>query len=209
MIKSAFVAGLLSAFATLAYAASSAPLPISGEPLIPADDRAPLPALDSTVLSWRVDICQDNSPATSCEAAEGSVEQPGRHRLLRFDTVLNSASAGPASTKSNENPYPGLFVWSLLHRHYHLEDFTSYQLLQAGNPVAQGITASWGDAYNKKISGQWIDITGIPAGDYELLVEIDADPEQKFGEPEGRYANNKALLRVSIPAEGASEKNCR
>jgi hypothetical protein len=30
----------------------------------------------------------------------------------------------------------------------------------------QGITSGWADLYSKNLSGQWIDITGVPDGDY-------------------------------------------
>ena len=36
----------------------------------------------------------------------------------------------------------------------------------------QGITSGWGDWYYKQLGGQWIDITGVPEGDYIVRVTI-------------------------------------
>jgi hypothetical protein len=38
----------------------------------------------------------------------------------------------------------------------------------------QGIALGYGDWYYKQLSGQWIDITGVPAGDYVVRVTINA-----------------------------------
>lgn len=51
----------------------------------------------------------------------------------------------------------------------------------------QGITSGWGDWYYKQLTGQWIDITGIPEGDYIARVTINA--AGAFDEGENRYPN--------------------
>ena len=40
--------------------------------------------------------------------------------------------------------------------------------------VPMGISVQWGDVYRSTIAFQWIDVTGLPDGDY--LIEIIADP---------------------------------
>lgn len=39
----------------------------------------------------------------------------------------------------------------------------------------QGLTPGWADIYDKSLTDQWIDITGIPDGDYFLESEVDPD----------------------------------
>src|SRR5205807_8286638 len=51
----------------------------------------------------------------------------------------------------------------------------------------QGITTGWADWYFKQLSGQWIDITGVPEGDYIVHVEINA--AHTFPEGANRYTN--------------------
>ena len=51
----------------------------------------------------------------------------------------------------------------------------------------QGITTGWADWYFKQLSGQWIDITGVPQGDYIVHVEINA--AHTFDEGANRYSN--------------------
>ena len=116
------------------------------------------------------------------------------------------------------NPYAGAFYFDACHGHYHLRDFSEYRLLyQDGNPAQvgrkqgfcfedsfkytdhrsngyhcgyQGITSGWGDWYYKQLPGQWIDVTGVPEGDYVLEVEINLqDPAYRFDEGENRFAN--------------------
>jgi hypothetical protein len=126
------------------------------------------------------------------------------------------------------NPYSGAFYFDACHGHYHMAGFSEYRLRYksdgnistigrkqgfcfedsfkySGNKSAgfdcgyQGITSGWGDWYYKQLPGQWIDVTGVPEGDYELEVEINlqADP-YKFDQGENRYPD---VVRVpaSVP----------
>ena len=101
------------------------------------------------------------------------------------------------------NQYHSVFIFSPCHMHYHIIGFADYKLLRqdgstaaAGHKQAfclediykyandnkssgyacasQGITSGWADSYYNQLSGQWIDITGVPAGDYIVHVEINA-----------------------------------
>lgn len=114
------------------------------------------------------------------------------------------------------NVYANLFVYAPCHRHYHISDFLAYELLRAddrslvvagrklgfcfrdnlnyggGNShgylcTNQGITSGWSDLYGKKLDGQWIDITGVPEGDY--IVRISINVSGSFDEGENRYPN--------------------
>jgi hypothetical protein len=114
------------------------------------------------------------------------------------------------------NPYHSIFIYSPCHGHYHILDFSDYKLLRKDGSIAalghkqafcledifkytndnkssgydcasQGITRGWADWYYKQLSGQWIDITGVPAGDYIVHVEINA--AHTFSEGANRYPN--------------------
>ena len=60
----------------------------------------------------------------------------------------------------------------------------------------QGITSGWGDWYFKQLVGQWIDITGVPEGDYIVRVEINSGAI--FDEGENRYPN-VVQTRIHVP----------
>jgi hypothetical protein len=65
----------------------------------------------------------------------------------------------------------------------------------------QGIQAGWSDKYLPFLDGQWVDITGVPAGTYTL--ELTVDPENLIFETD--ETNNVLRVQVSIspPAPGA------
>jgi hypothetical protein len=117
----------------------------------------------------------------------------------------------------------GDFEFSPCHGHFHLRSFADYELRRAGERVAfghkqafcvrdslpyapvpgrgyacdfQGISAGWGDAYPARLDGQWVDVTDVPAGDYDLVVTVN---------PDGRIAEtgsapNVARVPVHLPA---------
>jgi hypothetical protein len=41
--------------------------------------------------------------------------------------------------------------------------------------TTQGITPGWADIYNKELTDQWVDVTGVPDGTYWLEAEVDPD----------------------------------
>lgn len=61
----------------------------------------------------------------------------------------------------------------------------------------QGIQAGWGDIYDKNLDCQFIDITGVPAGDY--LLQIAVNPDNVLAEAD--YNNNRTLVDISIPPD--------
>lgn len=60
----------------------------------------------------------------------------------------------------------------------------------------QGIQRGWYDEYGSYLQCQWIDITGVPPGDYMLQVEV--NPERLIAETS--YENNVVNVPVTIPA---------
>lgn len=59
----------------------------------------------------------------------------------------------------------------------------------------QGIQAGWSDLYGNTLDCQWLDITDIPAGNYQLKVSL--NPSQSFQEVS--FQNNTAIVPVTIP----------
>ena len=58
----------------------------------------------------------------------------------------------------------------------------------------QGISVGYSDVYNAELENQWIDITGVPDGDYWL--EITIDPKDRLLETNND--NNTATIQVSV-----------
>ncbi|MSP63290.1 MAG: hypothetical protein EXR72_23695 [Myxococcales bacterium] len=122
------------------------------------------------------------------------------------------------------NLYHDWFEFSPCHGHYHLHGFADYLLLGLDGAVAaaghkqgfcmedslrygggkshgyncdyQGITSGWGDWYYKQLPGQWIDITGLPEGDYLVRMVINAS--NTFAEGQNRYPNF-VETRIHVP----------
>lgn len=170
-----------------------------------------------------------------CALAEGVVGGSGYRRLLRFDTVVMNRGAGDlvvGDRTDPNNPYADWFVYHPCHGHYHIKDFSIYELYQLnGTTLAaqgtkqgfcfedsfkyedggkshgydcsyQGITSGWGDWYYKQLVGQWIDITGVPEGDYIVRVTLNIGDKKGpiFDEGANRYANvTEALIHVPDP----------
>ncbi|MBL4819222.1 MAG: hypothetical protein JKY15_08385 [Deltaproteobacteria bacterium] len=64
--------------------------------------------------------------------------------------------------------------------------------------LTQGITRKWADIYSSDTDCQWIDITGIPPGNYTLMVTV--NPKGIYYQ-DANLTNNLSILRVEIPAE--------
>jgi hypothetical protein len=58
----------------------------------------------------------------------------------------------------------------------------------------QGLVPGWEDIYGASLECQWLDITGVPPGDYQLRVTV--NPNQLFTESD--YGNNAAVVPVSV-----------
>lgn len=66
----------------------------------------------------------------------------------------------------------------------------------------QGITAGWSDVYGRGLDCQWIDITGLAAGDYQFRVNVN---DTHLITTESNYENNTAVLKVRITPSGTRE----
>jgi hypothetical protein len=156
-----------------------------------------------------------------CEVQENLIAA-GEHRLLRFSTETRNLGGGDLKIGSPEgNPN---FEFFACHYHYHFRGFASYTLKTKDGTIAgtgrkvsfcledvarwdpqasprsryscedQGIQVGWSDIYNSGLPGQWIDITGVPAGDYDLEVTVNPDGLLE----EADDTNNTAVVPVTI-----------
>lgn len=129
-----------------------------------------------------------------CAVQEGCTVA-GTRKLLRFDFLCwNAGNADLRMGSPAQNPQ--WYVFSPCHGHYHLKDFNGYKIIDCkgrerkGNKQAfcledserisggrttrqfndcnsnQGVSAGWADLYGRGLDCQWIDITGLPDGDY-------------------------------------------
>lgn len=153
-----------------------------------------------------------------CAIQEGAVGATGYRRILRFDTVVMNSGDGDLVVGDRSDPnnqYAEFFEFAPCHGHFHIKDFSVYELLSLDRTVVvaahkqgfcmedslkydggkskgfncafQGITSGWGDWYFKQLTGQWIDITGIPEGDY--IVRVRLNLVNTFDEGSNRYTN--------------------
>jgi len=149
----------------------------------------------------------------------------GTHRLLTFTTETRNIGGGdlflgnPATNS--------LFHYASCHGHYHFEEFADYTLLDSGgnvvaaghkvgfcledvrawsptaNPTSryncnnQGIQAGWADVYGAGLPCQYIDVTGLDAGNYSLRMVV--NPAGLIAETTTN--NNVTTVPVVIPVD--------
>jgi hypothetical protein len=167
-------------------------------------------------------ITTETFAATNCAVVEQSIPE-GTHRLLRFSTETRNIGTGDLFLGSPANNTS--FTWGSCHGHYHFNSFAVYRLrdgtgrvVRTGSKLGfclmdsirpdtnanpnpryncsnQGIQAGWADIYSSFLTGQWIVITGLPAGQYVLEVEV--DPMNYIDEE--NETNNVTRVNVTIP----------
>jgi hypothetical protein len=60
--------------------------------------------------------------------------------------------------------------------------------------LREGISVGWGDFYEATLEGQFVDLTGVPAGEYYLVQRANADHKLL----ESDYSNNESTLRLEL-----------
>jgi len=196
----------------------------------------PLPDLtvDAVYLADHQVFAQRFFEDASCEIVEGCIDAPGDRRLLRFG--LRTPNIGAGNLHFGDPTANPLFVWSDCHFHNHFNGYARYRLLDgAGQEVAsghkqafclldfepidpadprdglydcqyQGIQAGWADIYEARLPCQWIDITGVPPGDYTIEASVNFEGlivESDLG-------NNTVTVPVTIedPAANTCPNGC-
>lgn len=69
--------------------------------------------------------------------------------------------------------------------------------------VMQGMSIGWGDTYNAGLAGQSFDVTDLPNGDYEILIDI--DPKSQL--VESTRADNSSCLRIRLSVSAGTVKS--
>lgn len=64
--------------------------------------------------------------------------------------------------------------------------------------VSEGISVGYGDDYDPQLEGQYVDITGLPAGRYELVHVVNGDRRLL----ESDYSNNAASILLDLSWRG-------
>jgi hypothetical protein len=174
--------------------------------------------VDPQRFASQMEIVDRFFTAAGCAIQEGAVGGTGYRRILRFDTVLMNSGDGDlilGDRSDPNNPFAEWFEFAPCHGHFHIRDFSVYELLNTDRTLViaahkqgfcmedsikydggksngyncefQGITSGWGDWYFKQLTGQWIDITGVPEGDY--IVRVTINMSGTFNEGSNRYPN--------------------
>ncbi len=182
-------------------------------------------ALDLGRLSSSVVFEVKNIGPDSCELYEGCVNEPGRRRLLRFDTTTPNLGQGDLFM-GDPNLSAEAFEYSPCHEHFHLNSYAAYELVdEQGAVVApghkqafclmdfepyaagvtfrdaqydcgyQGIGVGFADTYDSYLDCQFVDITDVAPGVYFLKVELNYEGLLA----ESDYTNNTGTVRVVVP----------
>jgi len=166
------------------------------------------------------------------EGAVGSAGK--RRLLRFDTIVMNSGNGDLVTGDLGDpnNPHAGQLELERCQGFNRIRDFSNYELLNKERTVvvaghkqglclgnsfkfegdktgdfncsSQGITSGWAGWYYKKQIGQWIDITGVPEGDYIVRVTVNA--AGTFDEGENRYTNSLETS-IHIPDPHKKVKN--
>lgn len=188
------------------------------------DAYVPLPDLTllASRMAPSLFISRETFATGDCALGE-CVNATGERTLLRFETTaMNAGTAnlvmGPPRPNEPEWEYDSC------HMHYHYLDFADYALVDTNGTVVavghkqsfclrddleatpgapavgfdcnnQGLSVGWADVYSNLLDCQFIDITGIAPGAYQLRIEV--NPTRRIAEL--NYDNNVALFPITVP----------
>jgi hypothetical protein len=199
-------------------------LPCPGSPVVLPVAAEPDLVVDAVRLSQTWFLRWEYFPPDSCALVEGCIGAAGYRKLIRFttqtanigstDLVLGSPEGNPLFEWSECH---GHYHFGDYSSHVLLDAEgalvapgfkTGFCLLDNDryidepwvplNPTYtcdfQGLTRGWYDIYYSVLDCQWIDVTGIPDGDYQLRLTV--NPEGVLAESD--YLNNGATVWVSV-----------
>ena len=143
-VRSLHVAALAAALLLLPAASFAQRTSVARDfPVYPNGDKPDL-VVDPQRFVAQMEIVDRYFDPGDCAIAEGVVGAPGYRRLLRFDTVLMNRGDGDlviGDRSDPENPYAPYFVFHACHGHYHLRDFSMYELLTSTAPWSSPATS--------------------------------------------------------------------
>jgi hypothetical protein len=191
----------------------------------PPPEALPDLIVDGTYLMATVQEDVVDASADMCLFAEGCVNGPGLRRVVRFGTRSANVGGADVIVGRPEAGNPS-WEFDACHQHYHFEGYASYELLTDGGarlPIGnkngfclrdldnwtgsascgtydceyQGIGVGCADVYTPDLPCQWIDITDVAAGTYELLVTVNSEDVIR----ESDTSNNSASVTIEIRAD--------
>ncbi len=172
--------------------------------------------------SMMLDVLTQVDP---CLVNEGCLTGYGTRELIRFTThIVNTGNQDYYIGDPNANPQ--MFQFDVCHNHYHFQGYAEYVLYDtasqplpigfkngfcvldlecSGGGTAQygcgnmGISTGCGDIYDRSLECQWIDITGVPSGDYTLVVRVNWNRlDDALGHRETDFDNNWAQVCFTL-----------
>jgi Lysyl oxidase len=91
-------------------------------------------------------------------------------------------------------------------RNYHAPDCLFPQVSDANfDYLIQGLTPGWADLYQWYLPGQYMEVTGVPNGDY--ILETIVDPDNKVTESD--ESNNCGSVRVRLSHMGTPQRTAQ
>ena len=145
-------------------------------------------------------IYQANGSSRDVEAGGFSYFEPHGHSHFDEFSLFNLREVNPDGSvgevvASGDSKYS----FCLLNIRQPFPELTENAIIadgRGGNSCGdvQGISVGYSDVYNSNLENQWIDITGVPNGDYWLETII--DPENRLLETNDN--NNVSRLRVTL-----------
>lgn len=187
--------------------------------------QAPDLTVDQVRLTNSLNLSYTTVNQGDCYIAEGCLTGFGQREIIRFDTrIQNIGDLDYYIGTPNANP--DQFETQNCHGHTHYKGYAEYLLYNdegqelavgfkngfcvmdidcAGGGSGQygcgnmGISAGCADVYGSGTSCNWIDITGVAAGTYTLVVRTnwDNDPDA-LGRTESNHFNNWAQVCINI-----------
>lgn len=174
----------------------------------------------------------------ACAVEEGCLRGFGQRTLIEFTTHIQNIGEQDyyiGQTPASPSTPNDQFVWDPCHNHWHYRGYAEYVLFdESGNlvPVGakngfcvldlecdnggdgkytcqnMGISAQCGDIYDIGLPCQWIDITGLPAGNYTFVMRVNWDhTPDKLGRVEKTYDNNwaQSCFTLAYSSNGAPD----
>lgn len=164
---------------------------------------------------------------SDCYIVEGCLNGYGTRELIRFTThIKNIGDVDYYIGQTSNNSSTQQFEWGDCHNHWHYKGYAEYTLFTMdGNPMPigfkngfcvmdlecgdggtaqygcsnMGISAHCGDIYGAGLSCQWIDVTGVADGQYQLVVRVNWDESpDALGRYETDYDNNWAVVCINM-----------
>jgi hypothetical protein len=169
------------------------------------------------------------SNSDACLVQEGCIRGYGLRNLVKFSTRIDNIGKRDyyiGEAPFDVNQPNAQFVYDPCHGHWHYRGYAEYLLYDTngkripigsktgfcvldlycpagGNATytceTMGISVDCSDEYDSSLPCQWVDVTGLPAGQYQLVIKVNSYEEpDRNGRPEMTYENNYASTCIEL-----------